>query len=95
MRGEIEILGGGEVEKGWDGGVLFRVSAEERQGRRGRRGCARLTVLQVRGRSLGRVQPASAAAMFGVVVDEHVVGDGQYMTIHTHRGRHHHLRGGN
>ncbi|KAJ4918867.1 hypothetical protein JOQ06_006441, partial [Pogonophryne albipinna] len=34
--------------------------------------------------TFGRVQPPGAAAMFGVVVDEHVVGDGENVTVDVH-----------
>lgn len=36
-------------------------------------------------RTLRRVQSPRPAAMFGVVVHEHVVGDGENVTIHIHR----------
>ena len=38
------------------------------------------------------VQASSAAAMFGVVVDEHVVWDRQHVTVHVDCSGNHHLR---
>lgn len=42
---------------------------------------------------LPRLQPASPAAVFGVVVDEHVVGHGQDVAVHAHGARQDHLEG--
>lgn len=50
------------------------------------------TVFQVGRCSFRRVQSSSSAAMFGVVVHKHVVGDSQDVTLHAHRGRNNHLR---
>lgn len=50
------------------------------------RGDRRSTVFQVGLRSFRRVQSSSSAAVFGVVVHEHVVGDGQDVALHAHRG---------
>lgn len=38
-----------------------------------------------------RVQSPGPAAVFGVVVHKHVVGDGEDVAVHVDRGRHHHL----
>ena len=43
---------------------------------------------------LARLQAPGAAAMFGVVVDEHVVGHGQDVAVYRHRAGQDHLRGG-
>ncbi|TNN66466.1 hypothetical protein EYF80_023374 [Liparis tanakae] len=45
----------------------------------------------VRRRSFHGVESAGPSAMFGVVVDKHVVGHRQDMSLHAHRRRHHHL----
>ena len=42
--------------------------------------------------TFGGVQASGTAAMFGVVVDEHVVRHGQDMTIHVDGRGNHHLR---
>lgn len=38
-----------------------------------------------------RVQSPSPAAMFGIVVYKHVVGDGEDVAVNVDRGGHHHL----
>ena len=43
---------------------------------------------------LARLQTPGAAAMFGVVVDKHVVGHGQYVAVYRHRAGQDHLKGG-
>lgn len=41
--------------------------------------------------TFGRVQSPGPATVLGVVVHEHVVGDGEDVAVHVDRGRHHHL----
>ena len=40
---------------------------------------------------LGGVEPLGPAAVLAVVVDEHVVGHGEQLTLHTRHRRHHNL----
>lgn len=50
------------------------------------------TILQIRrGRTFRGVKAASPAAMFGIVVDEHVVRNGQHMTVHVNCRRYNDL----
>lgn len=53
------------------------------------------TMFEVRLRPLHRVEPACPAAMFGVVVDKHVVRDCEDMSLDAHRSRYHHLKENN
>lgn len=59
---------------------------------RGTRVCART---RAGGPSLtfAGVEAPRPPPVLGVVVDKHVVGHGQDVPVHVHRGRHHHLRG--
>lgn len=51
------------------------------------------TMFQVRGRTFRGVEPSSPPTVFGIVVDEHVVRNGQDVAIHVHRCGNHHLQG--
>lgn len=53
------------------------------------------TVFQVGWCSFRGVQSSSSAPVFGVVVHEHVVRDGQDVTLHTDCSRYNHLKKGN
>lgn len=50
------------------------------------------TILQIRrGRTFRGVKAAGTAAMFGVVMDEHVVRNGQHVTVHVNCRRYNDL----
>lgn len=85
--------GKGEGEEGR--GVKQKERDRGRQRKLGERAWVLLpafnTVFQVGRGSFRRVQSPSSAPVFWVVVHKHVVGDGQDVTLHAHRGGHNHL----
>ncbi len=44
--------------------------------------------------TFSRVNPFGASAVFGVVVDEHVVGDGENVALHVHFSQYDDLENG-